>query len=55
MSDDRPTPHDERPDADEAFQRTVRNLLNTPHTPHAPLNPPKAQRKAKRGSGADDN
>lgn len=27
---------DEKPD-DEAFQRTLRNLVNTPHKPHEPL------------------
>jgi hypothetical protein len=49
MIDKPPEPNDERPDADEVFAATVRNLLNTPHQPHAPLNPPKAQRKAKKG------
>jgi hypothetical protein len=34
---DKPQPQDERPDADEAFAATLRNLVNTPHKPHAPL------------------
>jgi hypothetical protein len=28
---------DKRPDADEAFQATLRNLVNTPHKPHKPI------------------
>ncbi|WP_374532836.1 hypothetical protein [Phenylobacterium sp.] len=28
---------EKRPDGDEAFQRTLENLLKTPHKPHEPL------------------
>jgi hypothetical protein len=27
-------PQDEKPDADEVFAATLRNLVNTPHKPH---------------------
>jgi hypothetical protein len=36
---DKPAPHDEKPDADEVFAATLRNLVNTPHKPHTPLKP----------------
>lgn len=43
MTDKPPQPQDERPDADEAFAATFRNLVNTPHTPHMPLKPTRSQ------------
>jgi hypothetical protein len=31
MTDKSPETHDEKPDADEVFAATLRNLVNTPH------------------------
>jgi hypothetical protein len=33
---EKPPEDDKRPDADEAFAATLRNLVNTPHKPHKP-------------------
>ncbi|MFI4965163.1 MAG: hypothetical protein ACHP9T_07320 [Caulobacterales bacterium] len=37
-------PKDEKPDADEVFAATLRNLVNTPHKPHAPPKPKPAKK-----------
>jgi len=50
---------DEKPDAEEAFERTLRNLVNTPHKPHEPLKkgrePKPAPRQFTDSAGAPTN
>jgi hypothetical protein len=39
---DKPLPEDDKlpeAEAEERFNRTLRNLVNTPHKPHSPLAP----------------
>jgi len=36
---EKPLADDQKPDADEVFAATLRNLVNTPHKPHEPLKP----------------
>jgi hypothetical protein len=51
MTDKTPEPQDERPDADEVFAATVRNLLNTPHQPHKakPVTAPESKKAKRKG------
>lgn len=41
MIDKPDPPTDEKPDADQVFAATLRNLVNTPHKPHKPATPQK--------------
>lgn len=45
-------PEGEIPGADDAFARTLRNLVNTPHKPHEPLKKGREPKPAPKQTGS---